>query len=151
MKEVRHYALVLLACSWLAYALLQALPARADSCIIIGDSIAVGLGREMPECQTDAAVGRHAWQVGPFPASLLTIISIGSNDRPTDAGEMLLLRTRIRGVVIWIMPAVAYAQRAVLAISGDYGDRTVSFRPGPDGIHPRSYPELAAAVRSAWQ
>lgn len=128
-------------------------------CTIIGDSIAVGLGQEMHECRTIAQVGISSghWDQEHanlhFTRHVPVVISLGSND-----GENLSytlehlerIRSRIAAdaPVLWIVPACsAAAKAAVYRVSAKYHDRIIWVHPGGDGIHPRSYHELAASVR----
>lgn len=124
-------------------------------CLILGDSIAVGIAQQRPECVADARVGRAS------PAQRLhrerarvVIVSLGSNDGravPT-ARHLRRLRAALRtGHVIWVVPALPAAARTVREVARHYGDATVSVAPvvGPDGVHPSGigYERLAVATR----
>lgn len=122
-------------------------------CLIIGDSIAVGIGQQMAECETRARIGAGTAGISRWatPAEAV-VISAGTNDlRDTPA-----LRARLRALrsrfgfsgVIWVLPANE-AGRAVLAVATEnYADTLVTFASGADGIHPRSYRRLAESVRA---
>ena len=126
-------------------------PVWPASCLIVGDSIAVGLAQQMPECGSSARVGiRASAVVGRVRQADRVIVSAGSNDLRDSAGLRAALE-RVRagaggGVVVWVLPANG-ARQAVLSVARHHGDRTVSFRAGRDGVHPRSYRELANALR----
>lgn len=122
-------------------------------CLIIGDSIAVGVAMARPECVSYARGGWNSWQwnkdflaksVEHSPAKTI-IISLGANDHASVKTEHELRRMReaIKGQrVFWIDPGqnrkpVPHA--AIVRIAQEYGD-TVLPRPqnhmSADGIHP---------------
>jgi hypothetical protein len=124
----------------------------AASCAIAGDSIAKGVGTQMPECSVDAKVGTPSADIihrVPTGHVGLMIISAGSNDpmNPRLADNLNAMRKRAGGGVTWIAPVNPRARGVVEDVAHSHGDRVVTFTPGPDGIHPRSYPELARAIR----
>jgi lysozyme family protein len=125
--------------------------------IILGDSIAVGLGQQFPQAEVDAVVGASAAAIyraagDHFDFSIPIIISAGSNDLRSSPELEATLR-QIRSVLpadespIWILPAND-ARASVEKVAAEYGDTTVAFAPGRDGIHPRSYVALAEDVRA---
>ena len=117
-------------------------------CLILGDSIAVGIGQMRPECVVVAKVGinsedyanglyRH-FEVVPAKK---TIISLGSNDAYVESyGPMLALREFIKGEVIWILSSNNEESRvAALTIAKQFGDSVVDTRAYPmskDKVHP---------------
>ena len=117
-------------------------------CLILGDSIAVGIGQMRPECVVEAKVGINSedYANGLFRHfeivdSKKTIISLGSNDAYVESyGPMLALRELIKGDVIWILSSNNEESRfAALTISKQYGDEvldTKSYPMSPDGVHP---------------
>ena len=73
-------------------------------------------------------------------------------DSIAKAIEAILDRIRAKAShrVIWILPTVDDRLRAmVVAVAFRHGDVVVSFAPGPDGVHPKSPPTLAADVARA--
>ncbi len=123
-----------------------------DTCAIVGDSIAVGVGAHLRGCIVDAAIGISAAQViGRVRAAAALIVSAGANNPrdPDLASQLEAIRARARGRVIWIAPVDPMAARAVAAVAARHGDAVIHIEPGPDRVHPRSYPALADAVRSA--
>jgi lysophospholipase L1-like esterase len=129
-------------------------------CLIIGDSIAVGVASARPECVTYSRVGwtSQRWvrdylsQVENKPAEIV-VISLGANDHSgvKTEEELRKIRSAIKALhVFWISPGVErkpIPQAAIERIAQEYGD-TVLPRPSsmsPDGVHPtgRGYKELA--------
>jgi lysophospholipase L1-like esterase len=79
------------------------------SCLIAGDSIAVGIAQHRPECAMNATVGitSRAFNshVGAIDADTV-VISLGSNDSADPSAELSRLRAKVRARrVIWIVPA----------------------------------------------
>lgn len=117
-------------------------------CLILGDSIAVGIGQISPECVIEAKSGINSedYVNGLYRHFTLvdakrTIISLGSNDAYVESYEpMLALRELITGDVTWILSANNEESRyAVLLIAKQYGDNVVDTRSYPiskDKIHP---------------
>jgi lysophospholipase L1-like esterase len=129
-------------------------------CLVIGDSIAVGVASARPECATVSRVGvtSHQWvrdylsKVVDKPAEVV-VISLGANDHPGIRTEEHLrkIRSSIQALhVFWISPGSERKpgpQSAIERIAEEYGD-TVLPRPSsmsPDGVHPtgRGYKQLA--------
>jgi lysozyme family protein len=125
--------------------------------IILGDSIAEGLGQQFPGARTYARVGASTRAIlamipDQFPVGVPVIISAGSNDLRDSPALEAALRALRSGIppalpVIWILPANE-ARPAVERVAEIRGDTTVAFTPGRDGIHPRSYRALADDVRA---
>lgn len=117
-------------------------------CLVIGDSIAVGVGRALPECRTIARVGIGS---GQFVHQLLSpqdadtvVISLGVNDGPSPhtVPNLIRLREAVHGVrVYWLLPPHHdYAREAIRTVALAFGDRMIDCAPvaGPDGLHPTS-------------
>lgn len=114
-------------------------------CLIVGDSIAVGIHQHRPECVVRASVGitSTAWNKR-FGSSVLpaqhTIISLGTNDWLADKTfqEILQLRAKITGQVTWILPANGTErQTPVVKVAQMYNDVTlVITQTAKDGVHP---------------
>ena len=119
-------------------------------CLVLGDSIAVGLGAQLRACVTDAQVGiGSAAIVGRAGPADVAVISAGSNDphNPRLEANLRMIRAKVRGRVVWIVPQHRVAADAVTKVARFHGDQIVSFAPSQDRVHPRSYRELAASVR----
>lgn len=121
-------------------------------CMIIGDSIAVGVAMVRKECVSYSKGGWNSWQwnkdylakASTTPAGTV-IISLGANDHKgvkTEA-ELRKMRAAIQGKrVYWISPGMErkpVPQTAIEKIAAEYGD-VVLPRPkdhmSTDGIHP---------------
>jgi hypothetical protein len=124
-------------------------------CLVIGDSIAVGVADELRmqgvPCQVEAKVGMSTagwrsryggWQ-GISPADAV-IISLGSNDRGAAYHDLWQVRKSTQAKhVIWILPANnPAADHAIQTFARELGDTVIAFAPGHDGVHPHSYREL---------
>lgn len=118
-------------------------------CLIMGDSIAVGIARQRPECAVEAKVGINSMDYvnGLYffyavPNAKTTVISLGSNDWDTSETYpvLLTLRDEIKGHVLWILPAKKDEVRNImLTIARERGDSVADTRAwplSPDGIHP---------------
>lgn len=123
-------------------------------CVVLGDSIAVGIGSVSPQCQTIAKVGINSKNFVVsnryIPKAKTTIISLGSNDGNADFSKYLReLRKRASGKVIWILSANNdKARQIALNIARQNGDSVVylsSFATA-DGIHPKSYSSVAKKI-----
>ena len=130
-------------------------------CMIVGDSIAVGVARARPECVSYARGGWNSWQWNKDylarsvsrPAKTV-IISLGANDHKGVKTEQELrkMRESIKGNrVFWIDPGKdrkPVPHDAIVKIAQEYGD-TILPRPkdhmSVDGVHPtgRGYKILA--------
>lgn len=117
-------------------------------CLILGDSIAVGVGQQRPECHVEARVGvsAAAFHVAQTSADTV-IISLGSNDWSDPTSALWKLRERIDAKrVVWIVPAIRWAAQ-VHRVADLYGDTTVTVMAGFDGVHPTSYRALAQLTK----
>jgi lysophospholipase L1-like esterase len=130
-------------------------------CLILGDSIAVGVHMAKPECVAYAKGGWNSWQwnkdyltkASAQPAKTV-IISLGANDHKGVKTELELrkMREAIKGErVFWIDPGQdrkPIPHHAMVRIAKEYGD-TILLRPkehmSKDGIHPtgKGYKEIA--------
>lgn len=135
-------------------------------CLILGDSIGVGVHQYRPECVSYAKVGINTWQFNKqYPGEFFSnsvVISLGSNDHKhiRTRSELESLRKRIvaKTKVIWIMPIgnakgsgvdIQDIRTIVLEIANQYKDYVVDPKPdavSKDGIHPtdRGYRWLAS-------
>ena len=134
-------------------------------CLILGDSLAVGVGQVRTECVTHAKSGinsydyvnRHILNTSGDNRANTIIISLGSNDlknintfEELDTLRQLVTADR----VYWIVPAVKKdKQEAVWAVANKYRDHVINLRNheiSPDGVHPtnKGYKTIANETRS---
>jgi lysophospholipase L1-like esterase len=121
-------------------------------CLIVGDSIAVGVSMARPECVSYARGGWNSWQWNKDylaksvrrPAKTV-IISLGANDHKGVKTEQELrkMREAVKGDrVFWIDPGKdrkPIPHDAIVKIAQEYGDIILP-RPrahmSGDGVHP---------------
>jgi hypothetical protein len=123
-------------------------------CLILGDSIAVGVGSVSPKCETIAKVGINSKNFVVsrkyIPAAKTTVISLGSNDGNADFSKYIkALRKKVSGKVVWILSNNnAKSRNIVLNIARQNGDSVVylSQFKSADGVHPKSYSSVAKKV-----
>ena len=132
-------------------------------CLILGDSIAVGVSQIRKECVAYVKSGINSRDFYNKHHSNLnqqtkvTIISIGPNDtKNIDTLKYAnLIRENIKGKVFWILPSLTKKPEQVKIIkevASIWGD-TVIERPAdkisPDGVHPTyaGYKELAEKTK----
>jgi len=132
-------------------------------CLIMGDSIAVGIGMNRPDCAVVAKVGitsdkwykQYSHKINdPFK---IVVISLGTNDWKTiyTAEYLYDIRKKVKAnAVVWILPSLTLkpTQRAIVQeIASEFKDKTmdISTKIGPDGIHPtgKGYREIANSLR----
>ena len=136
-------------------------------CLIVGDSIAVGIHQQRPECASYAHSGWNSWQWNKRykDASLnakTVIISLGSNDHQhvRTIWELQQLRNKTQADrVFWVLPAgnlkasgvdIRDIQRMVRSVAEQYGDTVLPItRLQQDNIHPSwaGYKEIAEKTR----
>lgn len=118
-------------------------------CMIIGDSIAVGVSQIRTECKAIAKSGINSadWNrnhLVKLQPTKTMIISLGANDLGVNTEENIRkLRERVQADrVFWLLPSQRLKPdqvRAVKFVAQDYND-TVIPRPerdiSPDGVHP---------------
>lgn len=125
--------------------------------LAIGDSIAVGTGQALHvrtaarENMSSCWILAHEAVSGDFEH---VVISAGINDAPGSCIESIRAKYT-NAKVVWILPAPINSARAhVAAVAAAHGDKMVSYRCAgacsKANFHPKSYPSVAAAVRSAW-
>jgi lysophospholipase L1-like esterase len=131
-------------------------------CLIVGDSIAVGISQVRPECESVAKVGitSTAWNkqflTRIIPAKTL-IISLGTNDDGVNT-EMNVRKLRIKAGsynVFWVLPNEQLKPKqaaAVIQVAKEFGDVVISnssVNISADKIHPTSkgYKQLAEKTR----
>lgn len=115
-------------------------------CLVLGDSLAVGVGQARPNCETVARVGvTSATYVKTMfhpSAARSVVISLGVNDDPTvpTLDNLRRMRRDVRSSdVVWLLPGLKEDVRQVIrTVARENGDRTVDTRSlvGPDHLHP---------------
>ncbi len=134
-------------------------------CMIVGDSIAVGVSMARKECVSYSKGGWNSWQWNKdYLAQSTTksydtiIISLGANDHKGVKTEFELrkMRSAIKGKrVFWIDPGKdrkPLPHEAIVQIAKEYGD-TILSRPkdhmSTDGVHPtgKGYKILAEQTK----
>ena len=136
-------------------------------CLILGDSIAVGIAQHRPECVSFAKGGINSWQfnnknITKLKSAKTTIISLGSNDHKgvKTKRELETLREMVdTEIVFWILPHgnlkasnvdIEQIQTFIREIAADYRDVVLPITSiSPDGIHPtgKGYKTLANQTR----
>ncbi|NHR04451.1 hypothetical protein HA052_04500 [Chromobacterium haemolyticum] len=135
---------------------LLALPTQAADCLVLGDSLAVGISRGLPGCVAQAKVGRTTRQniaVAPGQPFQVIVISTGSNDKDrVSLEELRSLRLRLQArTVVWVIPSAQFRAAAyVQFVAREFGDLTqpVDSVLGPDNVHPTrtGYRRLSAGL-----
>jgi hypothetical protein len=147
-EAIKHLAISLAAALGLGVAL-AVIPAHTK-CAVVGDSIAFGVGRIMRECLIDAKSGIPSANIiaRVRPAGVL-FVSAGSNDpsNPQLENNLKAIRAKASAAVVWIQPMASSAAAAVKQIAAAHNDTVVQFEPSADGVHPKSYGELANLLR----
>lgn len=115
-------------------------------CLILGDSIAIGVSQYRPECVSYAQVGitSKAWNnkfLTRVVGSKTIIISLGSNDWNADTTlqEIMTLREVVNSKrVFWIMPSIKPTIQEMIEIVADrYNDDIIYPKQiSKDGVHP---------------
>lgn len=128
-------------------------------CMILGDSIAVGIAQYRPECVAYAKGGWNTWQwnktyLKKDLSSKITVISLGSNDHDgvNSFKELLKLRESVNSTeVFWILPATKpHIQDMIKIIAKNYNDTVLPISNlSSDKIHPttRGYKQLAGQTK----
>ena len=128
-------------------------------CIVLGDSLAVGVGQARPECEVIALTGitseRYVQIFAGARQARTAVISLGVNDGDGIAtvNNLSLLRGRVAAeTVYWLLTGNNQRIReAVRSVAGRFGDRLIDVSPltGADHIHPDrvGYARLASETR----
>ena len=136
-------------------------------CLLLGDSIAVGLYHHVAPCESLSKGGWNTWQWNrdylKYDLSAKTvIISLGSNDHKhiKTQAELERLREKITaGRVFWVLPhgnlpagglPIEEVQRIIKMIAAIHGDTVIPItRIQRDNIHPswEGYKQIAKAVK----
>ncbi len=128
-------------------------------CLIVGDSIAVGVHQHRPECiaYTKVGINSRDWNnryLGKTLTAKTAIISIGSNDHAKikTLEEAADMRQSIdtSGLVYWIIPMNHDKAAIVKHIAKTFGD-VILYIPevSKDGVHPtaKAYKQLAEQTK----
>jgi len=135
----------------------------AENIVVIGDSIAVGIGQAIKGAIVNATVGINSSKIlanvssnSSVQGAKLAIVSAGSNDIVKGKGDPQRLTANIAAIkdalnaekYVWILPYDKVASEAVSKAIG--GDKTVDLKayPSSDGLHPSSYSAVATAARA---
>lgn len=122
-------------------------------CMIVGDSIGVGVSHVRKECVSTAVGGINSWQANQYNSNKkvvakTVIISLGSNDHKGVKTEAELRKLRANTTadrVYWILPAIKPdIQEIVRTIAADWKDIVLPISETTDKVHPtmRSYKEI---------
>jgi lysophospholipase L1-like esterase len=129
-------------------------------CLILGDSLAVGVGQVRKECVTHAVrginsynyVNRHVLNTKGNTHAKTVIISLGSNDTKNinTYEELDTLRQLVQADrVYWLLPNIKETKRrAVWDVARKYNDWVIDARGydrSPDAVHPtyKGYKDIA--------
>jgi len=129
-------------------------------CVILGDSLAVGVGQILNECRTTAKIGiNSSTYIAKHPNDFVAevaVISLGSNDweKIPTKNNIQTLRSHITArKVYWIIPNIhKWVRYDVITVASSYGDVTIDAHSVPrsrDGIHPTSvgYRRIASEIK----
>jgi lysophospholipase L1-like esterase len=128
-------------------------------CLILGDSIAVGVSQHRPECAVHAKVGINSrdWvnkNITKDLAADTVIISLGSNDYKSISTlkELFTIRNVVTAKrVYWIVPAIkSDIQEMVEIVADKFEDKIIHIKGvEPDKVHPTSteYKRLAKETK----
>jgi hypothetical protein len=129
-------------------------------CLIMGDSIAVGIHQFSHNCDKMARIGissEHWYKIYSVNHinSKTVVISLGSNDNQNGIiteEKLKLIRSKINSQnVIWIIPNIKpIIQSIIIEIARKNGDKTIRIpNISSDGVHPTitGYKKLAEETR----
>ena len=133
-------------------------------CLVLGDSIAVGVGHYRKECVTHAISGINSYNYANRfilntkgdTAAKTVIISLGSNDPAgMDTYEELMTMRQLVDAdrVYWILPNIKETKRkAVWLVAKHFNDFVIDARQydrSPDTVHPtaKGYKDIAAQTK----
>lgn len=129
------------------------------TCMILGDSLAVGLHLAAPYCEHHARVGITAAQFHNEYVNEINsdfaVISLGANDASTpefaELEYLRVVRSRIKSPnVVWLLPICeAPIRAAILTVAEEYGDRVVSLQLYSNTLHlsAAGYKKLAGDLK----
>ena len=127
-------------------------------CMIVGDSIGVGISHIRKDCVSTAVGGINSWQANQYKENSsirakTVIISLGSNDHAGVKTEKELRKLRANTIadrVYWILPAIKPEIREiVIRVADDWKDTVLPITQTTDKVHPtrKNYVELATEAK----
>jgi len=127
-------------------------------CMIVGDSIGVGISHIRKDCVSTAVGGINSWQANQYKENSsirakTVIISLGSNDHAGVNTEKELRKLRANTIadrVYWILPAIKPEIREiVIRVADDWKDTVLPITQTTDTVHPtrKNYVELATEAK----
>lgn len=136
-------------------------------CMVIGDSIAVGMQMYLRECKLKGKGGINSFQWNKMYPVLqntdVAVISLGTNDHAgvKTRQELEAMRAKVHArKVYWILPhgnkpasrvPIESLRLIVKSVAAEHGDVVINFDSAParDRIHPssRGYKEMVASVK----
>lgn len=127
-------------------------------CLVLGDSIAVGVSLHLPKCVSYSKVGitTRKWNNDFSSKSLnsnIVIISLGSNDykQINTKDELLKLRQKVNAQrIVWILPNKASIRSIVEEVAIQNNDSVLPIlHLSKDEVHPsnRGYKDIADKVK----
>lgn len=121
-------------------------------CLAVGDSIAYGVGQVLG-CLIYAKVGLSSTEITRIqtPPADLCIVSAGSNDPKNpklfdNLNKIGMNANSSCSTVVWVIPVDENAALQVRRQSNIWRNKTVTFKPDTDGVHPQSYQHLGGAI-----
>ena len=130
-------------------------------CLILGDSIAVGVHSTRSDCAVYAKSGINSRDfvnryIGKDLVAETVLISLGSNDykQIKTKNELLDLRSQVVAKkVYWVIPAIKpEIQEIVEGVANKYGDWIIRIpHLSPDGVHPtiKGYKRIGEIIEEA--
>ena len=133
--------------------------------VVIGDSIAVGIGSKITSGRTMATVGDTSTAIlnklradPSLKNATNAIISAGSNDITPQGGNPATLRSNLEQIreflqasnYVWILPYYPAASQVVADFANGKNDKVIDLTnyPTSDNLHPRSYDMVATAAQA---
>ncbi len=130
-------------------------------CIVIGDSLAVGVGQFRPDCQTIAQIGINSsrYIATKLPrggiAADTTVISLGVNDGGNihTLDNLRTIRATVKSrTVYWLLPGPRDSIRQMIkTVAGEHDDHVIDtgLLSSPGQLHPngRGYQTIALETR----
>ena len=133
--------------------------------VVIGDSIAVGVGSKITSGRAMAAVGDNSTTIlnklradPSLKNATNAIISAGSNDITPRGGDPAILLANLEQIreflqasnYVWILPYYPAAGQVVADFANGKNDRVIDLTnyPTSDNLHPRSYDMVATAAQA---
>lgn len=129
-------------------------------CLIIGDSIAVGMAKAATQCEVIAKIGinSNAWLAANksrLVAAKKVVVSLGANDYKTLPNQFGVLRAAIDSKnVTWVLPSATlkpFSRAYISEVAKQYGDKTISIKSEwlrEDNVHPTTggYKNLISTI-----